>query len=204
MKPELQKIAIGLAQHQLVKVGEFKLSSGIMSPYYVDLRAMPSHPELFDWVTDAYAAELKSSGLAFNRIAGVATAGVPIATLVAYKLKKPFLYVRKEERNHGTKSLVEGVIEPGDPVIVVDDVVTTGGNLLRTIEALRERGAKVEYVLVLVDREQGASENLAKIGVKLIALLTSSELIRELYLKELVGKEDYDKVINYIRGDKGV
>ncbi|KUO40894.1 MAG: hypothetical protein APZ16_05620 [Candidatus Hadarchaeum yellowstonense] len=199
----IQKIALALAKHHCVMVGEFKLTSGLMSPYYIDLRATPSHQELFDLITSAYVAELKSLGLSFDRIAGVATAGVPIGALVAYKLQKPFLYIRREERTHGTKSLIEGVINPGDTVLIVDDAVTTGGSLLKAIEAIRERGGRVEYAMVLVDREQGGAQNLAQKGVKLISLMTASRLMQELYRHGFISKEDYEKVIRYIQESKG-
>jgi len=199
MKADMSKIALALAKHDCVLIGEFKLSSGVTSPYYIDLRTVPSHPKLFDLVTNAYVAVLKSLKLDFDRVAGVATAGVPIAALVAYKLKKPFLYVRKEEKAHGTKSLIEGIVNSGDSLLIVDDVATTGGSLQRAVEALRERGAKVEHVVVLVDREQGAGKNLAAKGVKLVSLMTSSKLIEELYLKGIVAKSDYEKVVEYIR-----
>lgn len=204
MKIDASKIALALAKHNCVLVGKFKLSSGLTSPYYVDLRTVPSYPELFDLVTDAYVAELKELKPAFDRIAGIATAGVPIASLVAHKMKKPFLYARKEEKAHGTKSLIEGAVNAGDSVLVVDDVVTTGGSLQRTVEALRERGAKVDHVVVLVDREQGGKENMAAMGVKLIALMTASKLIEELHLKGIVEKGDYERVLEYIRRSKNV
>lgn len=204
MNIDISKIALALAKHRCVLIGEFKLSSGVMSPYYIDLRTVPSYPKLFDLVTDAYIAMITSLKLDFDRVAGVATAGVPIATLVAYKLKKPFLYVRKEEKIHGTKSLVEGLVNTGESVLIVDDVATTGGSLLKAIDALRERGGKVEHVVVLIDREQGASENLANKGVKLISLMTSSKLIEELHLKGMVAKDDYERVIEYIRRSKHV
>jgi len=204
MSVDMSKIALALAKHNCVLIGEFKLSSGATSPYYIDLRTVPSHPKLFDLVTDAYVVMLKSLKLDFDRVAGVATAGVPIATLVAYKLKRPFLYVRKEEKAHGTKSLIEGIVNSGDSVIIVDDIATTGGSLQRAVEALRERGVKVKHVVVLVDREQGAGKNLAAKEVKLVSLLTSSKLIEELYLKGIVAKSDYEKVVKYIKGGEHV
>lgn len=204
MRIDVSKLALALAKHKCVLVGEFKLSSGITSPYYVDLRTVPSHPELFDLVADAYVAGLKDLKLTFDRIAGIATAGVPIASLVAHKLKKPFLYARKDEKAYGTKNLIEGVVNAGDSVLVVDDVATTGGSLQRAIGALRERGAKVNHVMVLVDREQGAKESLNAMDVKLISLMTSSKLIEELHLKGIVAKGDYEKVLEYIRRGKHV
>ncbi len=202
LKVDIPKIAVSLAKNRCVMVGEFKLTSGLMSPYYIDLRATPSHQELFDLITSAYVAELKSLGIKFDRIAGVATAGVPIGALVAFKMQKPFLYIRGDARTHGTKSLIEGVIHPGESVLIVDDAATTGGSLIKAIEPIRERGGKVEHAMVLVDREQGGGRNLAEKGVKLLALMTSSRLIQELYLKNLISKDDYEKVIKYIEESK--
>jgi len=202
MGVDTSKIALALAEHRCILVGEFRLSSGLVSPYYIDLRAVPSYPGLFDLMTDAYVSTLSELKIPFDRIAGIATAGIPLAALVAYKLRKPFLYVRKGERAHGTQRLVEGKVKPGDTVLLLDDVVTTGGNLLRGIRALRERGAKVAHALVLVDREQGAKENLEAAGVKIISILTSSEVIEHLYSKGVISREEYERVIDYIKGGK--
>ncbi|MEM2875234.1 MAG: orotate phosphoribosyltransferase [Candidatus Hadarchaeales archaeon] len=201
---DVSRLAVELARHGCILVGEFRLSSGLTSPYYIDLRAVPSHPELFDMVTDAYVDEIRESGERYDRISGIATAGVPIASLVAYKLGVPFLYVRKEERTHGTGSLVEGVLERGDVVLLLDDVATTGGSIVRAVSALRERGATVGSVLVMVDREQGAGDALSKIGVKLHSITTASKLVEELHLKGMVSKEDYERVMRYIRGEGDV
>lgn len=204
MPVDLSGLAVELARRRCVLVGEFRLSSGLTSPYYIDLRAVPSYPDLFDLVTDAYVERIMETGGSYDRISGIATAGVPIASLVAYKLRMPFIYVRKEERTHGTGSLVEGVVERGDRVLLLDDVATTGGSLVRAVQVLRERGAEVDSVLVMVDREQGAGEALSRLGVRLLSIITASRLIEELHLKGMVKKDDYERVMRYMRGRNGV
>jgi orotate phosphoribosyltransferase len=179
-------------------MGEFKLSSGLTSPYYVDLRTLPSYPELFRMVTDAYVSKLEDMDIGFDRIAGIAVAGIPIATLVAHKLNKPLLYIRKEDKTHGIGRSIEGVVRAGNTILIIDDVATTGESLHRATKTLRGCGAKVEYAMVLVDREQGAKRNLETMGVKLLSLITASELIRELYSKNIISGVEYEKIVKYI------
>lgn len=204
MSVDIKEIAVELAKNGCFLVGEFKLTSGIASPYYIDLRAVPSFPDLFERVINAYLAGIADLGLSFDRIAGIATAGIPIAATVAYRLRKPFLYVRKDGRTHGTMRLIEGIVKPEDTVLLVDDVATSGGNLLNATEILRKEGAKVKQAIVLVDREHDAKMNLAKLQVELLSITTSSELVTQLYLEKMITEKDYKKVLDYIKGAKHV
>ena len=193
-------LAAELLKHGCLLFGEFRLSSGIRSPYYLDLRKVPSFPELMEKVLRAYLSKIEEDRIEFDRIATVATAGIPLASVLAYKLQKPFLYVRKEEKEHGTGKRVEGVAE--GRILVMDDVATTGSNLLLAASAVRELGAEVRDALVLVDREQGAEEALRKEKIRLHSCLKVSQMVLELYEQGLLEEEKLKEILEYMRREK--
>ncbi len=157
--------------------GKFKLTSGRESSYYIDLGVLPAHPVEFDLIASLAAWKMKKIGLP-EYIAGIPVRGVPLASLVSYKLKLPFLQVRKERKRHGTMKAVEGEFTPGKHVVVVDDVATTGGSLAEAVKRVREEGLTVDYCFVVVDREEGAQEKLSELGVELYSLCKASDIVR--------------------------
>lgn len=165
-----------------LQFGTFKLTSGRVSPYYIDLRIVPSFPDVFKKICDFYVSFIKKEvGVEnFDRIAGVPVAGIPFASIIAYNFKKPFLYIRKGVRLHGRQRRIEGVITPGDRVLLVDDLITTGLSLKNAAETVTAEGGVVTDAVVLLDREEGGAEKLAKEGVKLHAMLKISEIAKEL------------------------
>src|SRR4030066_535693 len=165
-----------------LKFGVFKLTSGKPSPYYVDLRVVPSFPDAFTRICDFYAQTITNQiGVKnFDRIAGVPIAGIPFASQTAYNLKKPFLYVRKGIRRHGRHRRVEGILFSGDRVLLVDDLVTTGFTLSTPAEAIRAEGGIIEKAVAFMDKEEGGKEKLAKNGIQLMTLLKMSEVAKTL------------------------
>mgnify|MGYP003872852477 CR=1 FL=1 len=188
---------LDLYKHECILFGEFKLTSGLTSPYYIDLRITPSFPQLFKKIINVYKEHV--SPLKPEVIAGIATAGLPLASVLAYEMSLPLVYVRKEERKHGTKKLVEGSVKPGAHTIIVDDVATTGGSIVRAVRELRNIGLNVKYAVVLVDREQGAVEKLKELNVELKPILKVSDLIRILYEEKVIDSSIYNRVTEYIR-----
>ncbi|MEM2866715.1 MAG: orotate phosphoribosyltransferase [Candidatus Hadarchaeales archaeon] len=183
-----------------VRVGRYKLSSGGFSPYYIDLRRVPSFPQLFQRVVGAYLVLLRREGLEFERVLGVPTAGIPLGVMVAHELGKPFLYLRTETKGHGTERLLEGELGKGERVLLVDDVATTGGSLGKAVEAVRKEGGRVEAAAVLVDREQGARELLEREGVRLFSVMTARELLQELYTCGRITEQNYREIVGYMEG----
>ncbi len=166
-----------------LEFGAFKLTSGKISPYYIDLRIVPSFPEAFHRICNLQADFIEEEiGLKnFDRIAGIPIAGIPFASLIAYNLKKPFLYIRKDVRLHGRKRRVEGILTPGNRVVLIDDLITTGLSLMEAAKAIEAEGGVTTDAVVLLDREEGGKENLDKNGIKLHALLRISKIADRLY-----------------------
>jgi orotate phosphoribosyltransferase len=154
-----------------------------MSPYYLDLRIVPSFPDAFRRICDLYLELIKSDVRTdgFDRIAGIPTAGISFASIISYKLRKPFLYVRTTERKHGRGRSVEGILLPGNRVLLMDDLITKGGSILKAAEAVRSEGGIVTDAVVLMDREETGKMNLARDGIKLHCIITISELAHKLH-----------------------
>ncbi|MCP8316735.1 MAG: orotate phosphoribosyltransferase, partial [archaeon] len=184
-----------------LQFGTFTLTSGKMSSYYIDLRIVPSLPEVFKKVTDAFVEALKKMvGLEkIDAIGGIPTAGLTYATAVAYNLEKPLLYVRKEPREHGTQKRVEGLLRPGWRVLILDDLITTGSSILRTAEAIRSDGGIVEDALVLIDRMEGGRERLSTSNIQLKALAKITELADLLYDMNIIGKDQRKAIYGMVK-----
>jgi len=173
--PLVDEIALGLHALGAVRFGDFTLKSGKKSPVYIDLRLLVSDPGLMAAVARALAGVM--SGLQYDRIAAIPYGGLPIGQAVALFTGKPLLYPRREVKEHGTKKLIEGAFVPGETVVVLDDLITTGGSKIEALTPLQDAGLKVEDVVVLVDREQGGAAELAWKGIALHAALTLSQIL---------------------------
>jgi len=157
-----------------VQFGNFTLASGKTSRYYVDIKKAITRPEILREIARGMAPRASAA----DRIAGVELGAVPIAAAVALETGKPYIMVRKERKEHGTGKDFEGDLGSGDRLLFVEDVVTTGGTLVRAIERVRGYGARIADVVAVVDREEGGRDALAAIDVRLGALLTAAELLR--------------------------
>ena len=155
-----------------VQYGEFELSHGGTSDYYVDKYLFETDPDCLAQIAEAFAEQVGDT-----KLAGVALGAVPLVSVTSVETGNPYVIVRKQQKDYGTANLVEGRLDEGEEVVVLEDIATTGQSAVDAVEALREAGATVNRVLVVVDREEGAAENLADHGVELESLLTATELL---------------------------
>jgi len=168
------ELIAALRDAEAVKFGEFELSSGGTSDYYVDKYLFETDPTCLRLIAERFADRVGDA-----KLAGVALGAVPLVAATSLIGGNDYVVVRKAAKEYGTGNRIEGRFEPGEELVVLEDIATTGGSAIDAVEALREAGAVVERVLVVVDREEGARENLADAGVEMEALVTASELLAD-------------------------
>jgi len=154
--------------------GQYRLRSGENTQFYVDKYRFESDPTLLNGITDELEKLLPES---FDKLAGLELGGIPLATALSLRTGKKCLYVRKIPKAYGTCNLVEGGFSPGEIVTVVEDVITTAGQVCTSIEQMRQLGLVVPYVACVIDRRQGGRQNLEKIGCSLSSVFSLDELM---------------------------
>jgi uridine monophosphate synthetase len=192
------QLVLALADIGCVKFGDFTLHSGQRSPIYIDLRLLASHPGVLRDVARAYARLLRP--LAFDRLAAIPYAALPIGTAVSLELGCPLIYPRKEVKGYGTRRAVEGEFQRGERVVVLDDLITTGASKLEAIALLEEAGLRVEDVVVLIDREQGGREYLEERGYHLHAVFGLGEMLDVLVQHSHISTAQRDEVKAFLAG----
>jgi orotate phosphoribosyltransferase len=169
-----QALIDALRDADAVQYGEFELSHGGTSDYYVDKYLFETNPRCLELIAEAFANEIDEP-----KLAGVALGAVPLVSVTAVETGQPYVIARKQAKEYGTGNRIEGRLEEGEEVVVLEDIATTGTSAVEAVEALREAGAVVNRVLVVVDREEGAAEKLAAHDLELDALVTASELLAD-------------------------
>jgi len=179
-----------------VKLGQFTLKSGMISPIYLDLRRVISYPQVLKQI----ATELLrlSQHLEFDRIAGIPYTALPIATAFSLESGRPMIYSRKERKTYGTGQIIEGVWKAGDRVLIIDDLITTGDSKLETFAVFLEAGLSVTDVIVLIDREQGGAETLKRQGYNLLSAISIFEILERMKRLKQIEELQYNEVVSFL------
>ena len=176
--PELTRDELrdALREHAYLE-GDFVLRSGRRSRYYLDKYRFETRPELLGALGERISALVVEHEPDADRLAGPELGAVALAAAASLASRKPFVIVRKEAKDYATGNRLEGAFEPGELVCLVEDIVTSGGAAIGAVEALREAGLTCRTAICVVDREEGGSDALARLGVRLRPLFRASELL---------------------------
>ena len=181
----------------------FRYDSGILSPVYTDNRLLISHPKERERIVSLFIREIKKNGLP-DVIAGTATAGIPHAAFIAQRLKLPMVYVRAEPKNHGKGNQVEGSVKRGQKVLVVEDLISTGGSSIRVIEALRKLGAIVEREIAIFTYSLKESvRNFNSNKIKLHTLTNLEHSAKIAVEKGFLKQKDVETILSWTKDPRG-
>lgn len=169
----MSNIAQLIQEGGVIKRGKFKLSNGSLADYYIDKYAFETNPEILAPIVDELVSMVSKDEI--DVVAGPELGAVPLVTAVSLRTGIPSAYIRKGEKHHGTQARVEGTIDKGNRVAIIEDVTTTGGTILETAEIIEEVGGVVERMIVVVDRNEDAVENIRDAGYDLEYLLRVGE-----------------------------
>ncbi len=198
-KSLLNDLILFLHTKEAIKIGDFTLSSGKKSKFYLDLRILQSYPKYFRisiFLLKKYI--IHNIGMDnFEYICSIPTSGTIFGSSLAYELFKPHIYVRKNIKNYGTQKTFEGDLISNSKILFVDDVMTTGNSLASSIELLRDQSI-INDVLVFVDREQGSANLLKKYKLKIHKIISIGEIFEILYQNNRINAKYYYDLKNEI------
>lgn len=201
-----QKVSEFLLQIRSIQLNPnhpFTWASGLKSPIYCDNRKTLSYPEVRNYIRDEFAKTILKGFEKPDVIAGVATGGIAQGALVAQEMDLPFVYVRSSKKGHGLENLVEGHIEKGQSVVVVEDLVSTGKSSLNAVNALREAGCKViGMVAIFTYNLDVAIENFKKEDVQLYTLADYDSMIRKALETKYIGDAELDSLMDWRKDPK--
>ena len=190
-----EDLILFLFDKNAIKIGNFTLSSGRKSRFYLDLRILQSYPLYFRKTISLLKTLVHSQiGLeSFDYLCSVPTSGTVFGSALSYELFKPHIYVRKDLKNYGTQKKIEGALEPNSKILFVDDVITTGQSILTAVESLSNNSV-VSGVVVLIDRQQGSQNLFDQFTLKIKSAITIHRIIDILNDNARINKNEYDRI----------
>ena len=197
----VKEFATFLFEKKVIRFGDFTLASGKKSPYYIDLRLIPSFPheyrKMIKGLQNLIADDIGFEN--FHSLVSVPTGGLIVAASLATEIVKPLIYVRKQAKEHGTGKAVEGVTCQDMKLLMIEDVVTSGGSVINAIKSIKEEKMVVTDAYAIVDRMEGATEALQVEGVKLHSLLTINDITQSLFEQKLITEDVLEQVRDRIK-----
>lgn len=192
MESKIEWLSLRLHDIGAVKFGRFPLASGRISPIYIDLRLMISHPSVLKQAAIAYGHMLET--LSFDVMAAIPYAGLPIGTAIALETDHPLIFPRKMAKNYGSGKLIEGEWKKGQKVVIIEDLITSGGSILRGISVLEKNGLIVQDAAVLIDRQQDGMKTLYSKGYHLHSVMNITQLLDVLKEHNRINGSQHEEV----------
>jgi len=192
----VKEFAIFLFKNNIIKFGNFTLSSGKKSSYYIDLRLVPSFPHQFrKMIKNLQKLIIEKIGLDnFDSLVSIPTGGLIIGSELAIETVKPLIYVRNKPKEHGTTKSIEGKISSDMQVMMIDDIATTGTSVLNGIKQLKAEGLSISNACVIINRLEGADKILNSVGITLHQLTDILEITEILFQEKLIGEDILEKI----------
>ncbi|AGW86264.1 Orotate phosphoribosyltransferase [Blattabacterium sp. (Nauphoeta cinerea)] len=181
----------------IIKFGNFTLKSGMNSSIYIDFRPIASKPDLLIKLSDLLIHEVTSYD--FELICGVPYAALPIATTLSLRSKIPLIIKRKENKGYGTERMIEGIYKTGQNCLIIEDVITSGDSLLKTVIDIEKEGLIIKNIMSILDREQGGIENIKKRGYNIRTLFRIGEIFKILKKKHFLKRKEIDMIQFFLR-----
>ena len=195
-----KELVLRLFELGVLQFGNFTLKSGLQSPFYLDFRRIVAYPDVLRGISELLWESI--SDLNVDHLCGVPYAALSISSTMAVLHDKSMVVKRKEQKKHGTKKMVEGIIKDGDSCVVIDDVISSGISMIETIEALENEGLKITHIVSIVDRMQGGGDMLFNYGYKVRCLFSIKEILDYLKESKKITKKQYTDTIVFVETNR--
>lgn len=192
-----QAVALSLYKYGILQFGKFTLKSGIVSPFYIDMRMVQSHPKALYDIVAIYVQMLKGLDKKVF-LAGIPEAGTPLASAVGYEAGRPLVQPRAKLKAHGMGKTIEGDWRVGDKVAIIDDLVTKGDSKIESLNVFKQAKMKVVGFYLLIDREMGGKQIVEKSGYKVETAMTISEVFKILADNKKITQKQYKQMIDFV------
>ncbi|OGE24931.1 orotate phosphoribosyltransferase [Candidatus Daviesbacteria bacterium RIFCSPHIGHO2_02_FULL_39_12] len=197
---KVARILLELSAISLNLKKPYRYVSGMFSPVYTDCRVLMAYPDKRKLIRDLYINAVKKSGIAFDVVAGTATAGIPHAAWIADKLNLPMVYVRDKAKDHGKENMMEGIIKKGQKAVVIEDLVSTGESAINSVNAIRAAGGQVSAVFSIITYGLAAADkNLAENDLKLVSLTDFNQVVAEAQIINQITKEEVSAILDWAK-----